>query len=37
MFLTAWTNSWAWLMVSKHLDSERFGLLGGAVLCAEAK
>jgi len=37
MSMTALTNSWASLKVTKRLDGERFGLLGGAVRCAKAK
>lgn len=29
MSLTAWTKSWVSLNVMKHLDAERFGLVGG--------
>ena len=37
MSMMALTNSWASLKVTKHLDGERFGLLGGAVGKAKAK
>jgi hypothetical protein len=37
MSMTALTNSWASLKVTKHLDGEKFGLLGGVVGCAKAK
>jgi hypothetical protein len=37
MSMMALNNSWASLKVIKHLDSERFGLLGRAVSKAKAK
>jgi hypothetical protein len=33
----ALANSWASLKVTKNLDGDRFGLLGGAVGCPEAR
>lgn len=37
MSMTDLTNSWASLEVMKHLEGDRFGLLGGAVGCIKAK
>lgn len=37
MFMIALINSWASLKVTKDLDGERFGVLGGVVGCANAK
>jgi hypothetical protein len=35
--MTALIDSWASLKVTKHLDGEKLGLLGGAVGCAKTK
>jgi hypothetical protein len=37
MPMTAFTNSWASLKVTKHLDGEKFGLLSAVVGYAKAK
>ena len=37
MSMTDLTNSWALLEVMKHLEGDRFGLLGSAVSCIKAK
>jgi hypothetical protein len=37
MFIMALINSWALLKVTKHLDSEGFRLLSGAVGYTKAK
>jgi hypothetical protein len=37
MSMIALTNSWASLNVTKPLDGNRIGLLGGAVSCPKAK
>jgi hypothetical protein len=37
MSMTDLTNFWASLEVMKHLEGDRFGLLGGAVGCIKAK